>query len=135
MYRSTGIARYSPKAARESFTKVSSKWWMILDTCQGLADYYRYWWNQNNKAIGPKLAKCGWTSHITIIRDEEPKHKELWAKYTGEEIEFTYMPVVEGNGNYFWINVSCDRALEIREELGLPQQLVYPLHISIGKAI
>jgi hypothetical protein len=75
-----------------------------------------------------------WEEHISVVRDEEPPNKEFWEKYAGQEIEFQYNPIVEGDGLFFWLNVDCDFLLEIREELGLPRDPEFPLHLTIGNA-
>jgi hypothetical protein len=73
-----------------------------------------------------------WASHITVIRNEEPPNRDLWEKYNNQKVDFLYIPPVETNGEYFWLNVICDKLFQIREELGLPREPEIPLHLSIG---
>ena len=73
-----------------------------------------------------------WDSHITVIRNEEPLHKEYWEKYSGKTVEFEYETSPLTDGNYWWVTVFCEELLDLRTELGLPREPEFPLHLSIG---
>lgn len=128
--KDAGTLRYSPKLLGD---RKSSKWWLILDCDEELGRYYR-WLHHTWSHRCDKLMRPAWDAHITVVRDEEPleDRKHLWERYSGELVEFTLNPYVGTNGDYFWLDVFCPRLLDIREELGLPRDPLYPLHLSIG---
>lgn len=78
------------------------------------------------------MQRPAWEAHISVIANEMPPNIGLWRAYDGQEIAFSYEPAPEFNGIYVWLPVICERALDIREELGLPRQPFYPLHLTIG---
>ena len=128
MNKSTGIFRYSPSC--KSIPNVS-KWWLVIDSCPELARLYRELSNYHYRAQF-KLHRPAWDSHISIIRDEKPPIEELWLKYNGLEVEFEYESMVLNNGQYFWLPVRCEKALDIREEMGLDRNPFFNLHLSFG---
>jgi len=81
--------------------------------------------------------------HITVVRVHKEKvpNKEYWDKYAGEEIEFSYSPIVHEGSVYYWLNVFCVRLEEIRRELGLsvvseytlpPEGFIKCFHMTLG---
>jgi hypothetical protein len=130
MPRSSGTLRYSPKGCSN---RVSTKWWLVLDCCEELARYCRFWWNREHRFSGRKLVKPAWASHISVVRDEEPPRPFLWESHEGAVVEFEFSGEIVGEGPYRWLDVRCDRLLEIREELGLPREPACPLHLSVGR--
>lgn len=127
MPKSFGTIRYSPKLLGGQ----SEKWWVVLDCDEELSKYYRHLYKIN--AYNTKvLLMPAWKSHITIVRNEEPSQKEPWERHAGCIVEFDYSSEVETNGAYFWLPVTSDYLLDFREELGLPRNPLFPLHLSIG---
>jgi hypothetical protein len=124
---STGVFRYSPMLLGSS----QSKWWLVLDCDPDLNRYYRHLYHLHTYRC-QKLLRPAWESHITVVRDEKPPNEEFWDKYNGQEVEFTIIPQLETNNDYYWFPVECDLAMKVREELGLGLP-IYPLHISIGR--
>jgi hypothetical protein len=106
---------------------------LILVCDEEIGSYYRnlYWLAHLR---GDKLLRPAFREHITVIRGEEPPDdkKHLWWKYKGETVQFTCSTVAGTNGDYFWLDAYCPRLLDIREELGLPRDPKWPLHLSIG---
>lgn len=132
MPTSTGTLRYSPKF---SGMRTSSKWWVVIDCDPAIGRYYRnlfYLGNSKTK----KLVRPAWKEHISVVRNEEPpeENKFLWEKYNGQELEFQYSSELNSDGHFFWLNVDCDFALELRDELGLSRQPIYPLHMTVGNS-
>lgn len=125
---STGRLRYSPKTLGKY---QDQKWWLIIDCDPNLGAYYRYLYKLHNYHL-KSLTKPAWAEHITVVRNEEPLNAVAWEKYDGQEIEFQFTPVAETDGHYTWFPVACDRALDMREELGLSRHPEFPLHLSIG---
>jgi hypothetical protein len=149
MFRSTGILQYSPKAK----SIPSKKWWLVIECCDDLARYYRSLFNHVNRAWY-QLHAPAWGSHISVVCDEIPASENLqfWEAHDGEEVEFFYEPILYtaalevtgneprviplepgyNNGQYVWLDVRCERAIELRRELGLSPEPFYPLHLTIG---
>ena len=129
MTSSVGTLRYSPKL----LGSISSKWWSILDVDPMIGKYFRHLFH-----IG--IWRCrvmqhpAWSEHVSVVRNEEPddNHKHLWEKHAGVDIGFDYEPEVRSDGKYFWLPVRCERLLDIREELGLPRDPEFGLHLTIG---
>jgi len=57
--------------------------------------------------------------HISVIRKAIPPNMNLWGKYQGEQIEFTYDPEICFGTVYCLIKCYSTRLEDIREELGL----------------
>jgi len=73
-----------------------------------------------------------WDSHVTVVRNEEPLQKEVWERYNGKQVNFDYGHQIFTDGKYYWVNVVCEKLLDIRVELGLSRDPEFPLHLSIG---
>jgi hypothetical protein len=135
MPNSIGKLRYSPKA--ESIPN-PSKWWLVVDADPNLARLYRELFNWENRCRF-KIFKPAWDAHISVVRDEKPPRIEMWEKYSGEEVVFEYDPTIKTNGEYYWLDVQCERLLDIREEMGLPRLYQFDngetmnLHLTIGR--
>lgn len=85
---------------------------------QDISDLYRklipkYYYAQ------PQL----YPAHITVVRLrlETAKNMEVWNKYNGELVPFSYDSAIRFDGTYFYLNVQSERIGDIREELGLPR--------------
>lgn len=132
MFVSTGLVNYSPRLIGNS----DEKWWLVLQCGSEIGKYYRrlYDYLTNNCR---KIQAPGWKDHITIGRNEKPpdEFQSLWGKYEGLEVEFEYNSVPRTNGQYYWLDVKCDWLLDLREELGLPREPEFKLHLTIGNNI
>lgn len=104
---------------------------MVLDCCEELCRYYRELCNWENRARF-KLNKPAWGSHISVICNECPPRQELWGLRSGGLIEFQYEPILNTNGQYYWLSVVCDELLDIREQMGLKREPFYALHLTVG---
>lgn len=104
---------------------------MILDCDENIGRLYRKLYELDHYGV-QKLHRPSWESHITVVRDEEPPRKELWDRHAGLVVEFDYFGPICDNGEYFWLNVKCDRLHDLREELGLARSPYFPLHLSVG---
>ena len=109
---------------------------LVLDVNQDIVEYYRALlpkWIRTNKQMYP--------AHISVVRHETPPNMELWNKYAGEEIQFSYSHEIRNSEIYYWLDAWCERLEEIRLELGLPVDSPYTrppdgfaktFHITIG---
>ncbi len=130
MFTSSGLLVYDPPPKTGT---ALGKWWLIAECCPDLARYYRDTFAWQYRARGLKLQRPSWDSHVSIIRCEEPPRYDLWRKWDGKVIEFRYDPELKTNDEYYWLDVECEEFLNIREELGLPRQPIFGLHLTIGR--
>lgn len=126
--KSVGTVRYSPKLLGD---RTSEKWWLVLDCDPSICTYYRDLYRLFHHGTR-YLVRPAWDSHITVIRNEEPTHKEFWEKHAGKEMEFEYENLPQTDGDYWWLPVTCQMLLDIRGELGIDLNPQFPLHLSIG---
>jgi hypothetical protein len=127
MWKSSGIVKYDPKVDRGSFVK----WWVILQCDLELVRYYQHIFY---KLYWRKLQTQMWSSHISLVRGEEPINKDKWKKYNGKIIEFEYEYDGEflNNGRHFWLKAHSPLFKDIRMSLGLSPEPFVPFHLSIG---
>lgn len=129
MYKAIGKFRYSPKL--DGTARVSSKWWLVMDCDPEIGSYYRHLHSICNWRL-THWQKPAWEVHISVIRNEEPLNPGPWERYNGESVEFEYGPGLLCNETYLWLPVKCERALDVRVELGLPRDPYYALHLTVG---
>ena len=137
MLKAKGNIIYDPKRPG---LKKNTKWWIVLETNNGIMDFYRW---LILKGKGFILHKPSWPAHVTVVRGEEPKNKSMWKAFQNEEIEFEYsynvrysgdtvsMKNPELNGTYWFIDIYSDRLSEIRQSLGLSAKQKY--HLTVGR--
>ena len=104
----------------------------MVDCCPELAAFYRklvFLYSPSTVLQIPKNE-----SHITVIAGKyEPNHDErYWKKYDGQEIHFSYSPIIGSDGMYFWLPVFCPDFEKVRMELGLNPLIPIPWHLTIG---
>lgn len=119
--------------------KKKRHWWCVVEADDSLTDYYRHWVQRELHLH--ELCQPSWGAHVSVVRGEQPPEglQSLWGKYEGEEITFRYKPHprVSGDttgdrpGNFWFLDVECERLQEIRTELGLPTY--HKFHITIGR--
>lgn len=125
---SQGRLHYSPKLLGDS---KSDKWWLIVECDTVIGEYARHlYWLSTHRTMC--LSRPAWREHITVVRDEEPANKEHWEEHEGVIVEFQYSLSPQTNGEYWWLEVECPALLDMREQLGLPREPFFPLHLSIG---
>lgn len=129
-FKSTGTLIYDPHLADQKRMK---PYWLILSCDEGVSRYYA-WLLLRERCV--KLgSKCLWGSHISVVRGEQPK-EGWWGKAgVGETIEFSYEPVVFGDGTYFWLEIECPRMSEIRGYYGLSPKPYFNFHLTIGNTL
>ncbi len=125
----SGVLHYSPKLLGD---RVSEKWWLTIKCDTGLADYYRHLYHLSTYRC-EKIQAPSWREHVTLIRNEEPPIEKqcYWEKHEGKVVEFSVIPEIQTNGEYYWFPAEFGLGHKIREELGLGEPF-YPFHFSIG---
>ena len=123
-----GRLYYSPKLLGD---RQSEKWWLVMMCDPEIGKYLRHLYHLARWRCDSMQA-CSWECHVTVIRNEEPPVKLCWEKYASIDIDFEYGNEVSSDSMYFWVPVTCERALDVREELGLPRDPEYPLHLTVG---
>lgn len=128
------LLQYDPKPIKGTSAAMDKPWWLIgfLQEGNELREYYNWF---IEKRTGIKLMKPAWGAHISIVRGEEPINIDLWGKYQGKELEFSYGEFIKTNGSHWWLRIVCDQMNDIREELGLPRKHQIGLHLTIGTPI
>lgn len=166
--KSFGNLKYDPKHDGTTF----KDWWIILSCHDSIALYYRWWiekqgifetssdlWLDKNKIQDPKnqiwpinqygikTTRSAWGAHISVVRGEVPKNKNLWRKHQDKKINFRYDPeTLNTNGKHWWIEIESLELEEIRQELGLTPKYNYlerrtgikkelPFHLTLGHSI
>ena len=64
---------------------------------------------------------------------EEPPARELWRARHGERVEFSCASAPETDGSFYWLTVTCEELLDLRESLGLPRAPRHPFHLTLGR--
>ena len=142
MFKGSGKLIYDPYRPG---LKKKTELWSIIDVDKELTRYFRYWANKNPVYFKMKfldLKQPSWNAHISLTRGEQlkPEVQHLWKKYHGERLDFEYDIDIRRGGdrgpsgassNYFFVDVYCPRADEIRNELKLPYFPRY--HLTIGR--
>ena len=103
--------------------------WIMCWVDNELIEYYRsllpkYWYVQ------PPRTKA----HISIVRQFERPNRFNWRKYDGEPIDILYYSGIRYKYPYFWLDCECDKILQIRREVELPDYLGlhFSYHITVG---
>ena len=134
--RAVGTFRYSPELRQGSLERRdggSTRWWLIIDCDPELGRLFRRLHEMATYRTRPLQAPL-WGTHVSVIRGEEPPNPAEWGRFQGAEVEFDYEPLVQETDGYLWVAVACPRALDLREQLGLPREPKPPLHLTIGNS-
>jgi hypothetical protein len=149
---SAGTARiiFDPIAIKGNTFK---EFWIIAVTENDLGDYYKdkierefflkKWINifdcetrQENINIGLRIQRPAWGAHISVVRGEAVDlNNEFKNKYNNKAIQFEYNVYPITSGEHWWLEVNCPELLDLRENLGLPRDPRWNLHLTIGSAI
>ena len=127
MFTSTGII------------EIHRSGWIIIAVDDDLCRYYLSQFNRGHVMTDIQLMKPKWGGHITVVRGNEyepfeinPQTESVLDNNNGKEISFEYSHETFGNGNHYWLNVKCDCVLDLREELDLNREMIFPLHLTFG---
>lgn len=130
IFESVGVIRLEPKSRSTPLRP----WWALIEVCPDLSRYYlevakKHWWHLSG------LQRPAWGGHISMIRGEEPPGGQVaWSALKDVEIEFKYDHKIQTDGKHFWLQVFCEIAEDIREDLGLSRQPVFPFHLTFAVA-
>ena len=127
MIKSIGKLVYTPRTHL-----ASSDRWLVLMCDDAISEYYRCLFYREYPHLG-KLTRPVWGTHVSIIRGERIPNYNLWKMDANKIIEFEYEPGVHDNGEYYWLNVKCDKLAEIRKLYGLKRNPQFGLHLTIGR--
>jgi hypothetical protein len=128
-FKAEGKIIYDPTAG-----KAKNPWWVIVECPKDIIQYYHHW---ITKEEGVKLNKPLFGSHISVVRGEEPSNdkKNLWGRRKEKIVTFTYNHEVGMENDYYWLRVHCQELNELRIELGLPPNVEFGFHLTIGKVV
>lgn len=125
MFRSSGFLQFDPLPGTKHFVP----WWSLLRCEHDIAAYYA--WHTNRFGIEVNVANL-WGIHISVVKGEEPLHKELWGKHNGELFNFEYDGMIRfDNGEHAWIDIYSEELAEFRKSLGLIPRNKF--HLTIGR--
>jgi len=141
-HRGKGKIVYDPK--RPGLKKKPDNW-CILQVDREITRFFRWQVDQKMNPAGfesAKLCQPSWDAHISIVRGtldlRHATHPERWKEHDGKWVEFYYNyfvrqtdPMKGETDDYWFVDVKCPRAIEVRKELGL--RCDYPLHLTIGR--
>lgn len=124
--------------------------WCIVSVDREITRYFRWWVDKeilNPLALDKRgLCQPSWDAHISVVRGlNDLRHcpfnwRDVWKKYHNEVADFEYSLTVRQSGDttqgdrpdsYWFVNVRCPRAMEIREELKLKTN--WNFHMTIGR--
>ena len=128
-FKAKGKIIYDPVAG-----KAQNPWWVIVECPKDIIDYYHHWVLKEEQV---KLNKPLFGAHISVIRGEEPPEakQKLWRELHEQEVEFTYSHEVENDGEYYWLRVECKALNELRNQLGLSEEVQFGFHLTIGRLV
>ena len=134
-FQTKAICCFSPALNRSGSTKrrdgKTTEWWLILACDREIGSYLRSLYRMKNHGVR-SLNEPLWGTHVSVIRDEKPPNLEAWKRLEGCELEIEYSREVEIHGGYAVAAAHSEAALDYREELGLPREPPFPLHMTIG---
>ena len=153
-FKCNGKLIFDPVPVSGSAEKMHKDYWMIInivgDDGEDLGDYYRFLLSKRfglrvqtsvtdreeltkYHYFGLKLQKSAWATHVSVCRGERVESWNYFKdKYNGLEVEFEYSINPRTSGLHWWLNAKCDKALDIREEMGLQREGKYGLHLTLG---
>jgi len=109
----------------------TTHWWLILKCDRSMCRYQSrllHFAEPGDSGISEPL----WGSHVSIIRGEEPPNKALWNSMEGKQVSIEYEQSPQEIHGYVFLPVTCEPALDYRQDLGLPREPEIPLHLTIG---
>lgn len=116
-YEATGKLRYNGN-------------WVVLDVNPSIARYYRGVIKMLHKIYSTSSLHG---SHITVVAGKYQQPMKKYGYREGEDIRFTYGPVMTEDYSYYWLTVVDDSELrEVRGELGLEPTPFHPFHLTVG---
>ena len=106
--------------------------WAVIHVDSEIGRYYLTQFNRSRPMLNGQIMPPKWGPHISLIRGEPVNNQELLQKADGSTISFSYSPEINWNGHHAFLNVDCPEGLELREQLGISREPVFPLHLTFG---
>lgn len=135
VFHTEGICRFSPPLNKRGETVrrdgKTTDWWLVLECDPELGRYLRQLFFMHHHKT-ESLQEPLWGTHVTVIRDEQPPNLELWKSIESETFSIHYGTEITVFDEYVFLPVECPAALDYREQLGLPREPEYPLHMTFG---
>ena len=123
-HKAVGRLQYDPRKN----TKHYEPWWALLMCDPELPKLYA--WYLKTYGIDTETNNL-WGSHISVIKGQEPKNKELWGK-RNIYVDFWHTNIIRWDNNkHAWLDCSSPDMSAIRESLGLTPKCFF--HLTIGR--
>ena len=131
----TGTYKFAPTLGssgnRMRRDGATTDWWLIVQCDRDLGRYLRHLCKLEAPG-GVKISEPLWGAHVSIIQNETPPNLEHWNDREGREVTLEYEQAPQETDGYIFLPVNCPEALDYREQLGLPREPKWPLHLTIG---
>jgi hypothetical protein len=112
------------------FLKPVEDWWLLLTCDPEIVRYYC--WLARRWGIDIE-AGSRHGPHISVIKGECPKNKNLWFKLKRKPVAFEYSNQIRNNKYHVWLDVRCPELSKIRQQLGLKEKPYHSFHFTIGR--
>lgn len=120
-----------PDGSRVRRDGTTTDWWLIIQCDRDAGKYLRRLYELAHPSAA-SLSEPLWGTHVSVIRGEVPTNPCPWGDRDGAPITIEYAQQPQQASGYVFLPVQCDAALEYRQQLGLPRQPQWPLHLTIG---
>lgn len=131
LYKSYGKLVYEADAIKTAPAKLSENW-IVLQCCNDLVGYYRYWLAKKGLAI----VAPSWKPHISVVKGEKMSKQIFadWVKTNGAWMNFEYDDDLRVNDRGFiWVNCWSKELNNLRRSLGLYIKRDDRFHLTVTK--
>ena len=131
----TGQYEFSPALAPDG-SRVrrdgsTTDWWLIIRFDREVGRYFRHLYRLASPAQAD-IAEPLWGPHVSIVQGEMPLKLACWKDRDGESVSVEYRQEPQETDGYVYLPALCTAALDYREQLGLPREPKWPLHLTVG---
>lgn len=104
-------------------------WWALLRCDPGIIGFYGWLCKKH----GIPLIKPRDGAHISVVKGEEPQHRQLWGCPRPTVALWYAAHVRYDNGRHAWLDVWSDDLNALRADLGLPPKINMSYHMTLGQ--